>query len=134
MLKKYLSLMLVALLVYISSAAPVLAKSKAEKETQFAERVRASILKLGVGPEALVKIKLRNQARLEGYISEAGTASFVVLNAKSGTATTVAYPQVKTVQGHNLSTGVKIAIGVGIAIAVLAILVLIARHDLRSKL
>ncbi len=134
MLKKYLSLVLVALLVHVVSAAPAFAKSRTEKEARFAEKVRANILKLGVGPEALVRVKLRDKTKLEGYISEAGTDSFVVVSARTGGATTVAYPQVKAVQGNNLSAGAKIAIGVGIVIAVAAILVLKARHDIRSKL
>jgi hypothetical protein len=33
----------------------------------------------------------------------------------------VAYPQVKSVQGNNLSTGAKIAIGVGFAAAIIFI-------------
>jgi hypothetical protein len=37
-------------------------------------------------------------------------------------ATTVAYPQVKSVQGNNLSTGTKIAIGAGVAAAVIFII------------
>ncbi|HUG96285.1 MAG TPA: hypothetical protein VMJ94_01980 [Nitrososphaera sp.] len=134
MLKKYLSLVLVALLVHVVSAAPAFAKSRAEKEARFAEKVRANILKLGVGPEVLVRVKLRDKTKLEGYISEAATDSFVVVSVKNGRATTVTYPQVKAVQGNNLSTGAKIAIGVGIVIAVAAILVLWARHDIRSKL
>ena len=133
MLKKSLSLMLVAVLVHTVSAAPVFAGTKAEKDAQFAEKVRANILKLGTGPDALVKIKLRDKTKLEGYISEAGTDSFVVMNAGTGVATTVAYPQVKTVRGNNLSTGVWIAIGVGIVILVAGIVVLAARHSIRSK-
>jgi len=132
--KKYLSLALVVLLLHAVSAAPAFAKSKAEKETRFAEKVKVNILKLGVGPEALVRVKLRDKTKLEGYISEAGADSFVVVDAKSGGATTIAYPQVKTVRGNNLSTGAKIAIGVGIVIAVAIILVLVARDDIRDKL
>jgi hypothetical protein len=37
-------------------------------------------------------------------------------------ATQVAYPQVKSVKGNNLSTGAKIAIGVGIAAAVIVLI------------
>ena len=120
--KKYLSLVLVVLLVHTITAAPIFAKSKAEKETRFAEKVKVNILKLGVGEAALVKIKLRDKTKLEGYISEAGEDSFVVTDAKTGVATTVAYPQVQTAKGNNLSTGAKIAIGVGIAVAVLVII------------
>ena len=124
MLKQVLSLMLVALLLHVGSAAPVLAKSKAEKEALFAEKVKASILKLGTGESARVQIKLRDKTKLAGYISEAGADSFVVKDGKTGVATVVPYPQVKQVKGNNLSTGAKIAIGVGIVVAVLVIVAL----------
>jgi hypothetical protein len=35
------------------------------------------------------------------------------------TLATIAYPQVKSVEGNNLSTGAKISIGVGIAAAII---------------
>ena len=133
MLKKSLSLVLVVVLVHMVSATPALAGTNAEKDAQFAEKIRANILKLGTGPDALVRVKLRDKTKLEGYIREAGTDSFVVMNTKTGVATTVAYPQVKTVRGNNLSTGVWIAIGVGIVILVAGIIVLAARHSIRSK-
>jgi hypothetical protein len=133
MFKKSLSLLLVAVLVHTVSAAPALAGSNAEKEARFAEKVKANILKLGTGPDALVKVKLRDKTKLEGYISEAGTDSFVVMNTKTGAATTILYPQVKSVKGNNLSTGVWIAIGVGIVILVAGIIVLAARHSIRNS-
>ncbi len=123
MLKKSMSLVIAFMLIHVSSGI-VFAKSNVEKETQRAEKMKAGILKLGVGPEALVKLKLRDKRKLEGHISEAGADSFVVTDAKTGAATTVAYPQVGQVKGQNLSTGAKIAIGVGIAVAVLVIIAL----------
>ena len=116
MLKKICSVTLVALLLQ-AAAAPALAKSAAEKESKRVEMVCAKLAKLGVGKDARVKLELRDKARLEGYISEAGPESFVVVN-KAGVATTVAYPQVAKAKGNNLSTGAKIAIGVGIGAGV----------------
>src|SRR5215207_3227615 len=84
-------------------------------------KIKANVLKLGTGESARVKVKLRDQAKLEGYISDAGADTFTVTNRKTGVATTIAYPQVKSVQGNNLSTGAKIAIGVGIAATVIFI-------------
>ena len=121
MFKKCLSLLLAFLLLHVS-VGPVFAKSKAEKEAQFAAKVKANILKLGIGETALVKLKLRDKTKLEGYISEAGEDSLVVTDARTGTATTVAYPQIGQVKGNNLSTGAKIAIGVGIALVVVTII------------
>ncbi len=55
------------------------------------------------------KIKLRDKTKLAGYISAADGEGFTVIDSKSKVATRIAYPQVKSVQGHNLSTGAKIA-------------------------
>ncbi|HEX8069884.1 MAG TPA: hypothetical protein VF546_08035 [Pyrinomonadaceae bacterium] len=131
--RKLLSLVLAWLLVYVGSAAPVAAQATAskaaDKEARKVERIRASILKLGTGEEARVRLKLRDGAKLEGYVSEATADSFVVKDRKTGATTAVTYPQVKKIQGHNLSTGTKIAIGVGILAAVALILVLIVKNQ-----
>jgi hypothetical protein len=128
MLKKICSVALAALLLQ-AAAAPALAKSAAEKESQRAEKVRAKLSKLGTGEDARVKLELRDKTKLEGYISEAGPESFVVVN-RAGVATAVAYPQVVKAKGNNLSTGAKIAIGIGIGAGItLLILFLIATSD-----
>ena len=122
MFKKLLSLSLVVLLINLTAVPLVYAAAKEENEARFAEKVKASVMKLGTGEAARVKIKLRDKTKLAGYISVADDEDFTVTDSKSGTATTIAYTQVKTVQGHNLSTGAKIAIGAGIAAAIIFII------------
>ena len=120
MLKKVCSLMLSALLLQ-AAAVPAFAATSAEKEARRAEKVRAQLTKLGTGEDARVKLELCDKTKLEGYVSELGGESFVVTN-KAGVATTVAYPQVGKVKGHNLTTGEKIIIGVGIGAAIVLLL------------
>ena len=122
MFKKLLSLSLVTLLINLACMTPAYAVSKEEKLARFAEKVKASVLKVGTGEAARVKIKLRDKTKLSGYISAADGEGFTVIDSKTGIATTIAYPQVKSVQGNNLSTGAKIAIGVGIAAAIIFII------------
>lgn len=122
MFKKLLSLSLVALLINLTAMTPVYAASKEEKEARFVEKVKANVYKLGTGEAARVKIKLRDKTKVKGYISAADDEGFIVMDSKTGTATSIAYAQVKSVQGHNLSTGAKIAIGVGIAAAIIFII------------
>ncbi|HST22514.1 MAG TPA: hypothetical protein VLR90_15420 [Blastocatellia bacterium] len=121
MVKKILSLTLVCLLAHLAYAQSVSASTKAEKETQFAGKVRAGIAKLGTGPEARVEVKLSNKQKLAGYVSESNPESFTVVDAK-GQATLVAYTQVKQVQGNNLSLGMKIAITAGVIIGLLILI------------
>ena len=123
MLKKICSVALVALLLQ-AAAAPALAKSAAEKESKRAEKVRTQLAKLGTGKDALVKLELRDKSKLEGFVSEAGPESFVVVD-KAGVATAIAYPQVVKAKGNNLSTGAKIAIGIGIGAGVVILILLI---------
>lgn len=122
MFKKLLSVVLVALLINLAGMTTAYAASREEKQARFAEKVKASVLRFGTGESARVKIKLQDKTKLAGYISASDGETFTVIDAKTGLATKVAYPQVKSVQGNNLSTGAKIAIGVGIAATVLFII------------
>ena len=116
MSKKLLSLVLVGLLLNIVGVIPAYASSKEDTRARFAEKVKEGISKLGTGPEARVEVKLRDGRKLKGYISATGENNFVIVDAKSGAASTIPYPQVKQVTGNNLSKGAKIAITVGIVV------------------
>ena len=122
MFRKLVTFLLVAAVINLAGVRLAYADSKEEKQARFTEKVKANVLKLGTGESARVKVKLRDQAKLEGYISDAGAETFTITNRKTGVVTTVAYPQVKSVQGNNLSTGAKIAIGVGIAATIIFII------------
>ena len=122
MFRKLLTLLLIALVINLAGVRLTYAASKEEKQVRFAEKIKTNVLKLGTGESTRVKVKLRDQAKLEGYISEAGAETFTVTDRKTGVATNLAYAQVKSVQGNNLSTGAKIAIGVGIAATVIFII------------
>ena len=126
MLKKFLSLALVGLLINLFSVSPVYASSKEEKQARFAEQVKRGVLKLGTGTDARVEVKLRDKTKLKGYIGEAGEDGFTVVDAKMGVATAIAYQQVKQVEGHNLSSGQRVALAVGLAIAFLIAVALVA--------
>jgi hypothetical protein len=123
MFKKILTVTLAGLLIQALCVQPAVAASKAEKDAKRAEKVRAGILKLGIGTDARVAIKLRDDVKLAGYISDAKDDSFVVTDPKTQAATSVPYGSVTQVKGHNLGTGAKIGIGIGIG-AGLTILIL----------
>lgn len=80
------------------------------------------MLRLGVGRDARVKVKMRDNTKIKGYISEVREGGFVIVDDKSNLAVEVPYSMAKQVQGNNLSTGEKIALGV----AVILVLVLAA--------
>jgi len=119
MWKKLMSLVASGLLLCLVCHTPVAAASREDEEARSAARVKSAIAKLGTGPDARVEVKLRDKTKLKGYVKAANDLSFVVVDGKTGSATEVPYPQVKSVKGNNLSTGAKIAIGVGVAVLVL---------------
>ena len=122
MLRKLFTVLLVVSVINLAGVRLAYAESKEEKHARFAEKVKANVQKLGTGESTRVKIRLRDQSKLEGYISDASGDTFTITNRKTGVATTVAYPQVKSIEGNNLSTGAKIAIGAGIAAAIIFII------------
>ena len=123
MFKKVCSVVLSALLLQ-AAAVPAFAATSAEKEAKRAEKVRTQLAKLGTGEDARIKLILRDKTRLEGFVSESGATTFAVTD-RAGKTTTVGYGQVSKAQGHNLSTGAKVAIGIGIGAAVTLIIFLI---------
>ena len=114
LLRKTLATMLSGILILTVSGL-LSVQAKTGKESQQVEKTRAGIQKLGVGQDARVEIKLRDNTKLKGYISEAGAETFTVTDLKTGASQTVAYPQVKQIKGNNLSTRTKVIIGAAIA-------------------
>ena len=131
MFKKILTMVLAGLLFQVVCLQPASAASKAEQQAQRAEKVKAGIAKLGVGTDARVAIKLRDDVKLAGYISEAKSDSFVVTDVKTGSATTVPYVDVTQIKGHHLGTGAKVAIGIGIGVGATLLILFwyIAAHE-----
>jgi hypothetical protein len=103
----------------------VVASLGSEKEAHLAERVKAGVARLGVGPEAHVRVKLKDKTKLAGYVSKVGDDYFVVTDPETGRASTVAYPDVAQVQGNNLSTKVKIIIAASVIVGVIIVLYIV---------
>lgn len=91
------------LLIGLAGVIPVRADSREEKQARYAEKVK--MLNLGTGETAHEKVQLVDKTKLEGFISAADEEGFTVTNSKTGMTTRVAYPQVKSIKGNNLSTG-----------------------------
>ena len=124
MLKRCLSITVAGLLICTGGLRLANAESSEEKQVRFIGRLKEGITKLGTGPEARVKIKLRDKTKLEGYVSEAAEEHFTVLDSNTGKATKVAFSQVSQVKGNNLSKGTKIAITIA-AVLVIGVLMII---------
>jgi uncharacterized protein HemX len=130
MFKKYLTLIIVVLIINLALGSSAFAGTREEKEAKFAEKVKANITKLGTGKNAQITVKLRDNTKLKGYVSEIKENSFVVVDDKTGNASEVPYPNAKQIKGNNLSSGVKIVIGaVAIVLAILIIVGLTSNNS-----
>lgn len=103
---------------------PTVAAKPSSKEEQQLEKLKAGIRKLGIGPDAHIKVKLKDKSEISGYISEVGEDSFVVVDAETGRSNIVAYPQIAQAKGNNLSSNAKLAITL-VAVGVIALLLVI---------
>jgi hypothetical protein len=121
MIKGLVSLVVSNSLVLFSCAGTLVASSREEKEAKLAAVVKSRIIKLGTGSAARIEVKLRDKTKIKGYVQEIAEDHFVVVDDRTGVTTTIAYPQVKQVKSHNLSTGAKYAIFVLIMGVIFAI-------------
>jgi len=131
MLKKLFSFALVVLLVFVASESLIFHDvARAGQSDRAAQKVKAEVAKRGTGPKAKVTVKLKDNTKLKGYISDASTDSFTLADAKSGQTRTLSYQDVTEVKKPGgLSWPAKIGIGVGIGVGVLAIAYGVACHD-----
>ena len=90
--------------------------------------MKEGVIKLGVGKDSLVKIKLRDKTKIKGYISQINETNFVVVD-EAGNGHIVEYKNTKQIKGNNLHAGVWVAIGVGIGIAIVFIVVAIGLRN-----
>jgi hypothetical protein len=105
MFKKVLLLVLVSLLVDVNGAIPAYNSSKEDKDSNLAEEVKERIRGLGTGSAAHAEVKLRDKTCVKGFIKEVEEHSFVLVDLKTGVATTPPSSQVKQVKDKSFSAG-----------------------------
>jgi short subunit dehydrogenase-like uncharacterized protein len=129
MLKKLFSIGVVVLLFHAGNSL-LIHDARANQNDAASDKVKASVAKRGTGPKAKVKVKLKDQTKLKGYISNASGDSFTLSDSKTGQTRTLAYSDVAEVKKQGgLSLAAKIGIGVGAGIGVLGLLYVIGCHD-----
>jgi hypothetical protein len=120
MIRRRFTLILSGIIIFAALGLETV-QAQTGKETQLALETRARVQKLGQGRDARVEVKLRDNTKLKGYISEAGQDSFTVTEAKTGAAQRVAYADVAQVKkpGSGLSKRAWIIIGAAAVAAVI---------------
>ena len=120
---KHFTLLLVAVLVFNSVAVPQATQTQGASP---AAKVKAEVQKRGIGEKSRVKVSLRNNAGVKGYISKIEDASFDVTDKNAGRATTIPYVGVEKIRGSGLSKGAKIGIIAGAAVVTVAVVIAVA--------
>jgi hypothetical protein len=120
MLKKVLSSLLAAVVLNAVAVSPTYANAGQDKEARLIEKVKENIRKLGTGPEARVEVKLLDNRKLKGYIKEVGEDGFMVVDEKTGAASTVDYSQVKQIKGSNHLTATKVGLNIAKGVLIVA--------------
>ena len=124
MLKRLFSIGLVVLLFHAGNS--LLINDARANQNDASDKVKADVAKRGTGPKAKVTVKLKDQTKLKGYISNASGDSFTLSDSKTGQTRTLAYNDVAEVKKQGgLSLAAKIGIGVGVGVGALALFVAI---------
>jgi len=114
MAKKLLSVALMLLLTSLVTPVPASAQSQEDTRARQAQKVKARISKLGTGKRAYVEVKLRDNNKLKGYVSEIADDHFVVIDPKTNVRSTVPYAQVQQIKVNNHSLGYGLAFGAAV--------------------
>ena len=67
-------------------------------DQQATEKIRTKVLKMGVGTNARVQVKLIDNTQFSGYISAADQDSFTVVERGTGSSKTVSYADTQSVK------------------------------------
>jgi hypothetical protein len=110
MVKRLVSLALCCVvLLFDCASSPALANS-VDKHSRFARNVKSKLERLGTGDATRIDVRLFDGQVVSGSVGEISENSFTVLDSHTGEALTVQFGNVSQVKGHNLNTGVKIAL------------------------
>ena len=112
MLKRTFAIMLSGMLL-VTAFGFQHARAESATDQQAAEKIRTKVQKIGVGGNARVEVKLRDNTQLKGYVSNADEDSFTVFDSKTGTSSKVSYADTSSVKkaGSGLSAKTWIILG-----------------------
>jgi hypothetical protein len=114
MLRRMFAIMLSGLLLLTAFGLQG-AGAQSVSDQKATEKIRTKILKMGVGVNARVEVKLRDNTQMKGYISDSNQDSFTVVESGTGASRTVFYSDTLTVKKAGSGVSAKTWIIVGAA-------------------
>jgi hypothetical protein len=116
MFRRYLVVMLTGALLLTASGFQHV-RAQGVSDTKAIEKTRTKVQKIGVGGNARVEVKLRDNTQLKGFISDASQDSFTVVDTKTGSSRTVSYADTSAVNKAGGGLSMKSLIIIGAAVA-----------------
>jgi len=107
--------------------------AQATPDAQDVAKVRTKVARIGIGKKARVDVKLHDDTKVKGYISDASQDSFTVTDIKTGTPRTIAYVDVAQVKRHEGNVSAKTWGIVAGATAAGVIITLLAIRNIESR-
>lgn len=122
MLHRFLSLMLVSVLVTGTTVTPMTAQEQGRLENVRKDLIGVQKIKAELAKRASdqkpARVTLKDGSELKGTVLKVADDDFSMLDAKSGKAASIAYADVKSVRGTGLSRRAKIGIGIGVGVGI----------------
>jgi len=109
MLKRLLALALAGFL--LGMVTPLPSSAQSETDARQIEKVKAQVARMGTGKRARVKIKLKDNQTIKGYIGQIGEDGLTLVDSRNGTITPVPYNKIDQVKANNPSPFLPLAVG-----------------------
>lgn len=90
-------------------------RAQSGNDQQAAEKIRTKVQKIGVGGNARVEVRLRDNTQLKGYINNADQDSFTIVDSKTGSSKSVSYADTSSVKKLGVGLSAKTWIILGVA-------------------
>lgn len=106
MIRRCLFFVLTGLLLSPFTLSSAYGQANAGSNAAHVAMIKATVVKVGVGPKARVKLTLWDGEKVQGIINETGTDNFTVLRTEEnriGTPLSLAYGDVQKINGKGAS-------------------------------
>ena len=115
MIKRVFAVMLSSFIIFATIGFQQVG-AQSSSDRQATEKIRTKVQKIGVGVNAKVDVKLRDNTQLNGYIAEADQDSFTVVDRQTGSSKSVSYADTSSVKkaGSGISTKTWIILGAAV--------------------
>jgi len=130
--RKFIALVLVALLAQVNSAMTSTANDQAAQSAPAVEEAKSKIARAGLGEKARVTVKLKDGTKIKGYVSQARDDDFIVRDRQTNEPTIIRYRDVAKIEnnrGHSTAKAVAIGVGAGVGAVFLVLGILFATLD-----